>query len=131
LRGYLPARRPKAAPLEVPSLSAFESLLKATGEGREMSTTMAFVRILTTLVRDKKIGKYVVPIVPDESRPFGMEGIFPQPPIYSHVGHLYTPQDAEQLMFYKEEKTGQILQEGINEAGGMSSWVGGGPALKH
>jgi pyruvate dehydrogenase E1 component len=123
LGGYLPARRRKAAPLEVPPLSAFESLLKATGEGREMSTTMAFVRILTTLVRDKKIGKYVVPIVPDESRTFGMEGMFRQLAIYSHVGQLYTPQDAEQLMFYKEDKTGQILQEGINEAGGMSSWM--------
>ena len=123
LGGYLPARRQKAAPLEVPPLAAFESLLKATGEGREMSTTMAFVRILTTLVRDKKIGKFVVPIVPDESRTFGMEGMFRQLAIYSHVGQLYTPQDAEQLMFYKEEKTGQILQEGINEAGAMSSWI--------
>ena len=123
LGGDLPARRQKAAPLEVPPLSAFESLLKATGEGREMSTTMAFVRILTMLVRDKKIGKFVVPIVPDESRTFGMEGMFRQLAIYSHVGQLYTPQDAEQLMFYKEEKTGQILQEGINEAGGMSSWI--------
>ena len=123
LGGYLPARRRKAAALEVPPLSAFESLLKATGEGREMSTTMAFVRILTTLVRDKKIGKLVVPIVPDESRTFGMEGMFRQLAIYSHVGQLYTPQDADQLMFYKEDKTGQILQEGINEAGAMSSWI--------
>jgi pyruvate dehydrogenase E1 component len=123
LGGYLPARRRKAAPLEVPPLSAFEPLFKATGEGREMSTTMAFVRILTTLVRDKKIGKLVVPIVPDESRTFGMEGMFRQLAIYSHVGQLYTPQDAEQLMFYKEDKNGQILQEGINEPGAMSSWM--------
>jgi len=123
LGGYLPARRRKTTSLEVPPLSAFESLLKATGEGREMSTTMAFVRILTMLVRDKKIGKLVVPIVPDESRTFGMEGMFRQLAIYSHVGQLYTPQDAEQLMFYKEDKTGQILQEGITEAGGMSSWM--------
>jgi pyruvate dehydrogenase E1 component len=123
LGGYLPARRRKAAPLEVPPLSAFDALLKASGEGREMSTTMAFVRILTTLVRDKKIGKYVVPIVPDESRTFGMEGMFRQLGIYSHVGQLYTPQDAEQLMFYKEDKKGQILEEGINEAGAMSSWI--------
>ena len=123
LGGYLPARRRKAAPLDVPPLSAFDALLKASGEGREMSTTMAFVRILTTLVRDKKIGKYVVPIVPDESRTFGMEGMFRQLGIYSHVGQLYTPQDAEQLMFYKEDKKGQILEEGINEAGAMSSWI--------
>ncbi len=123
LGGYLPARRQKAAPLEVPPLSAFDALLKASGEGREMSTTMAFVRILTTLVRDKKIGRFVVPIVPDESRTFGMEGMFRQLGIYSHVGQLYTPQDAEQLMFYKEDKKGQILEEGINEAGAMSSWI--------
>ena len=123
LGGYLPARRQKAAPLEVPPLSAFDALLKASGEGREMSTTMAFVRILTALVRDKKIGKFVVPIVPDESRTFGMEGMFRQLGIYSHVGQLYTPQDAEQLMFYKEDKKGQILEEGINEAGAMSSWI--------
>jgi pyruvate dehydrogenase E1 component len=123
LGGYLPARRRKAAPLEVPPLAAFDALLKATGEGREMSTTMAFVRILTTLVRDKKIGRFVVPIVPDESRTFGMEGMFRQLGIYSHVGQLYTPQDAEQLMFYKEDKKGQILEEGINEAGAMSSWI--------
>ena len=96
---------------------------KASGDGREISTTMAFVRILTTLVRDKKIGKFVVPIVPDESRTFGMEGMFRQLGIYSHVGQLYTPQDADQLMFYKEDKNGQILQEGINEPGAMSSWI--------
>ena len=123
LGGYLPSRRRKAESLEVPPLSAFDALLKASGEGREMSTTMAFVRILTTLVRDKKIGKFVVPIVPDESRTFGMEGMFRQLGIYSHVGQLYTPQDSEQLMFYKEDKKGQILEEGINEAGAMSSWI--------
>ena len=120
--GSLPARRRKSAPLEVPPLSAFEGQLKSTEE-REISTTMAFVRILTTLVRDKKIGKYVVPIVPDESRTFGMEGMFRQLGIYSHVGQLYTPQDADQLMFYKEDRKGQILEEGINEAGAMSSWI--------
>ena len=123
LGGYLPHRRRKAAPLEVPPLSAFESLLKATGDDRAMSTTMAFVRFLSTLVRDKKLGKYVVPIVPDESRTFGMEGMFRQLGIYSHVGQLYTPQDADQLMFYKEDQNGQILQEGINEPGAMSSWM--------
>ncbi len=123
LGGQVPSRRRKAASLEVPELSAFESLLKATGEDREMSTTMAFVRILSTLVRHKTLGKFVVPIVPDESRTFGMEGMFRQLGIYSHVGQLYTPQDASQLMFYKEDQTGQILQEGINEAGAMSSWI--------
>ena len=120
--GSLPLRRRKAQPLEVPALSAFEAQLKGT-EGREISTTMAFVRILNTIVRDKKIGKFVVPIVPDESRTFGMEGMFRQLGIYSSVGQLYTPQDADQLMFYKEDKSGQILQEGINEAGAMSSWI--------
>jgi pyruvate dehydrogenase E1 component len=120
--GSLPSRKRKAAALEVPPLSAFEAQLKST-EDREISTTMAFVRILNTVIRDKKIGKFVVPIVPDESRTFGMEGMFRQLGIYSSVGQLYTPQDADQLMFYKEDKTGQILQEGINEAGAMSSWI--------
>ncbi|HSF21100.1 MAG TPA: pyruvate dehydrogenase (acetyl-transferring), homodimeric type [Burkholderiales bacterium] len=120
--GSVPARRRKSAPLEVPALPAFEAQLKGT-EGREISTTMAFVRVLNTLVRDKNIGKLVVPIVPDESRTFGMEGMFRQLGIYSHVGQLYTPQDADQLMFYKEDKNGQILQEGICEAGGMCSWI--------
>ena len=120
--GLLPARRRKAPPLEVPPLSAFEAQLKGT-EGREISTTMAFVRILSTILRDKKLGKLVVPIVPDESRTFGMEGMFRQLGIYSHVGQLYTPQDADQLMFYKEDKKGQVLEEGINEAGAMSSWI--------
>jgi len=122
LGGWLPARRRRAEPLEVPPLSAFESQLKGTEE-REISTTMAFVRILNAIIRDKKIGKYVVPIVPDESRTFGMEGMFRQLGIYSHVGQLYRPQDADQLMFYKEDQNGQILQEGICEAGGMSSWI--------
>jgi pyruvate dehydrogenase E1 component len=120
--GSLPARRRKAAALEVPPLSAFEAQLKSTEE-REISTTMAFVRILNTIIRDKKLGKFVVPIVPDESRTFGMEGMFRQLGIYSHVGQLYTPQDADQLMFYKEDQKGQILEEGINEAGAMSSWI--------
>ena len=120
--GSLPSRKRKVEPLEVPALSAFEAQLKSS-EDREFSTTMAFVRILNTIIRDKKIGKRVVPIVPDESRTFGMEGMFRQLGIYSHVGQLYTPQDADQLMFYKEDKGGQILQEGINEAGAMSSWI--------
>jgi pyruvate dehydrogenase E1 component len=122
LGGYLPTRRQKGDPLEVPPLSAFEALLRSTEE-REISTTMAFVRMLGILVRDKQIGKRVVPIVPDESRTFGMEGMFRQLGIWSSVGQLYTPQDADQLMFYKEDKTGQILQEGINEPGAMSSWI--------
>ncbi|MBI1395774.1 MAG: pyruvate dehydrogenase (acetyl-transferring), homodimeric type [Betaproteobacteria bacterium] len=122
LGGYLPARRLKGDPLQTPPLSAFEGLLKSSDE-REFSTTMAFVRILGTLVKDKNIGKRVVPIVPDESRTFGMEGMFRQLGIWSSVGQLYTPQDADQLMFYKEDKHGQILQEGINEPGAMSSWI--------
>jgi pyruvate dehydrogenase E1 component len=122
LGGYVPTRRRNGDVLQTPPLSAFDALLKDTGE-REISTTMAFVRILGTLVRDKNIGKRVVPIVPDESRTFGMEGMFRQLGIWSSVGQLYTPQDADQLMFYKEDKHGQILQEGINEAGAMSSWI--------
>ena len=120
--GSVPQRRRSAGALEVPPLSAFESVLKST-EDREISTTMAFVRILGTLVRDKAIGKLIVPIVPDESRTFGMEGMFRQLGIYSSVGQLYKPEDADLLMFYKEDKKGQILQEGINEAGAMSSWI--------
>ncbi|MBX9904305.1 MAG: pyruvate dehydrogenase (acetyl-transferring), homodimeric type [Burkholderiales bacterium] len=120
--GSLPARKRRVEPLEVPALTVFEAQLKSS-EDREFSTTMAFVRILNTIIRDKKIGKRVVPIVPDESRTFGMEGMFRQLGIYSHVGQLYTPQDADQLMFYKEDKGGQILQEGINEPGAMSSWI--------
>jgi pyruvate dehydrogenase E1 component len=122
LGGYLPTRRRQGDTLETPSLSAFDSLLKSSGD-REISTTMAFVRVLNTLTKDKKIGKRIVPIVPDESRTFGMEGMFRQLGIWSSVGQLYTPQDADQLMFYKEDKNGQILQEGINEAGAMSSWI--------
>ncbi len=123
LGGFLPARREKAPALEVPPLSAFEALLKASGEDREFSTTMAFVRLLGILLKDKKIGKHIVPIVADESRTFGMEGLFRQIGIWSTVGQLYTPQDRDQLMFYKEDKHGQILQEGINEAGAMCSWI--------
>jgi pyruvate dehydrogenase E1 component len=122
LGGYLPVRKHLAAPLEIPELSIFEPLLGGSGE-REMSTTMAFVRMLTILCRDKSIGKNVVPIVPDEARTFGMEGMFRQLGIYSSVGQLYTPQDKEEIMFYKEDKTGQILEEGITEAGSMSSWI--------
>jgi pyruvate dehydrogenase E1 component len=122
LGGYLPARRRKSTALEAPPLATFERLLKGSDD-REISTTMAFVQMLGTLVRDKAIGKFVVPIVPDESRTFGMEGMFRQLGIYSAVGQLYKPQDADQLMYYREDKSGQVLQEGINEAGAMSSWI--------
>ena len=127
LGGFLPQRRSEAPPLVPPALEAFESLLEGSGE-REMSTTMAFVRILSTLVKDKNIGKHIVPIVPDEARTFGMEGMFRQVGIYSSVGQLYTPQDAETLAYYKEDKKGQILEEGINEAGSLCSWMAAGTA---
>ena len=118
LGGPMPVRRERSSQtLPVPELSAFDAQLKPTGD-RTISTTMAFVRILTTLLRDKQIGKRVVPIVPDESRTFGMEGLFRQFGIWSQVGQLYRPEDANQLMYYKEDKSGQMLQEGINEAGG-------------
>jgi pyruvate dehydrogenase E1 component len=124
-RGYIPSRRAKAEALDVPPLSAFDAQLKSTGD-REISTTMAFVRILSTLIKDKKLGPRLVPIVADESRTFGMEGLFRQLGIYSSVGQLYHPQDADQLMWYREDKQGQILQEGINEAGAISSWIAAG-----
>ena len=123
LGGPLPARRQKSTPLEIPPLSAFDAVLQATAEGREISTTMAFVRILTTLLRDKNIGQRIVPIVADESRTFGMEGLFRQIGIFSEVGQLYRPQDADQLMYYREDPKGQILQEGINEPGAMASFM--------
>ncbi len=122
LGGYLPARNSVSPPLVVPPLESFSSLLEGTGD-REISTTMALVRMLTALVKDKNIGKHIVPIVPDEARTFGMEGMFRQIGIYSSVGQLYTPQDADQLMFYREDKQGQILEEGINEAGSLCSWL--------
>jgi len=123
LGGYLPQRRSRAAPLQTPPLAAFESFFKASGEGRELSTTMALVRIMNILLRDKAIGQHVVPIVPDESRTFGMEGMFRQYGIWSQAGQNYVPEDHDQLMFYKESRTGQVLQEGINEAGAMSDWI--------
>jgi pyruvate dehydrogenase E1 component len=122
LGGSLPVRVTEAPALEVPALDAFSTQLEGTGE-REISTTMAFVRILSTLLRDKQVGRYVVPIVPDESRTFGMEGLFRQLGIFSQVGQLYMAEDAEQLMSYREDASGQILQEGINEPGAMSSWI--------
>jgi pyruvate dehydrogenase E1 component len=126
LGGYLPSRRRQAESLAVPPLSAFDALLKAGGEGREFSTTMSFVRGLNVMLKDKVIGKRVVPIVVDESRTFGMEGLFRQIGIWNQDGQNYVPQDADQMMFYKETKTGQILQEGINEAGAMADWIAAG-----
>ncbi len=123
LGGFLPSRRRKVAPLDVPPLSTFDHLLKASGDEHKFSTTMAFVRLLGVLLKDKHLGKHVVPIVADEARTFGMEGLFRQIGIWSHTGQLYTPQDADQLMFYKEAKTGQMLQEGICEAGAICSWL--------
>ncbi|MBV8991097.1 MAG: pyruvate dehydrogenase (acetyl-transferring), homodimeric type [Solirubrobacterales bacterium] len=125
LGGSLPSRRRHSDPLAVPELQLFKSQLEGTGD-REISTTMAFVRVLAALLRDKQIGKRIVPIVPDESRTFGMEGMFRQVGIYSPVGQLYQPQDSEQLMFYKEDKHGQILEEGITEAGSISSFIAAG-----
>ncbi len=130
LGGYLPARRKQAPPLAVPPLEAFSAVLEGTGD-REISTTMAFVRILTTLLKDKTIGRNIVPIVPDEARTFGMEGLFRQIGIYSSVGQLYTPQDADTLMSYREDKKGQILEEGINEAGALCSWIAAGTAYSN
>jgi pyruvate dehydrogenase E1 component len=125
LGGFLPARRRRGPDMVVPGIDAFESQLKSSGD-HAMSTTMVFVRILTQLVRDKAIGKHIVPIVPDEARTFGMEGLFRQIKIYSSVGQLYEPMDAEQLTSYKEAKDGQILEEGINEAGSMASFIAAG-----
>jgi len=130
LGGYLPTRRTESEPLEIPDLSIFKNQLKSTGD-RQISTTMVFVRLLTALTRDKKIGKNIVPIVPDEARTFGMEGMFQQLAIYSSVGQLYTPQDADQLMSYREDIKGQILQEGINEAGAFSSWIAAATSYSH
>ncbi len=124
LGGYLPQRRRASGEaLPVPALDAFNAVLEPTAEGREISTTQAFVRFLTQLVRDKTLGPRVVPIIPDEARTFGMEGMFRQLGIFSQQGQLYEPVDRDQVMYYREDKAGQILEEGINEAGAMSSWM--------
>jgi pyruvate dehydrogenase E1 component len=123
LHGSVPQRRQKfTEEMEVPSLKIFDSILQGSN-GREISSTMAFVRVLTALLKDKKIGKNIVPIIPDEARTFGMEGLFRQVGIYAHEGQKYIPQDSDQVAYYREDKTGQVLQEGINELGAMSSWV--------
>jgi pyruvate dehydrogenase E1 component len=130
LGGYLPARRGQGDTLEIPDLSMFDVVLKETGE-RTMSTTMALVRILVAVARNKQIGPRLVPIVPDEARTFGMEGMFRQIGIYAPEGQLYEPMDAKDIMPYKESKTGQMLQEGINEDGAMSSWVAAATAYSN
>jgi pyruvate dehydrogenase E1 component len=124
LGGYLPKRRVRSdEQFTVPSLETFKAVLEPTPEGREISTTQAYVRFLTQLLRDQALGPRVVPILVDEARTFGMEGLFRQIGIYNPKGQLYTPVDKDQVMYYREDKAGQILQEGINEAGGMSSWI--------
>ncbi len=130
LGGFLPARRTRGPQLKAPKLEVFKNQLESSGE-REVSTTMAFVRMITALLRDKTLGKHIVPIVPDEARTFGMEGMFRQVGIYSSKGQLYTPQDADQLMYYREDKQGQILEEGINEAGAFCSWIAAGTAYSN
>src|ERR1700744_5955520 len=130
LGGYGPSPNSGGSPLMVPPLETFSNLLEGTGD-REISTPMALVRMMTTLVKDKNVGKHIVPIVPDEARTFGMEGMFRQVGIYSSVGQLYTPQDADQLMFYREDKQGQILEEGINEAGSLCSWIAAATAYSN
>ena len=126
LGGYLPSRREQAEEqLEVPELKAFDAILKGSGD-RSVSSTMTFVRVLNALLKDKKIGKRIVPIIPDEARTFGMEGLFRQVGIYANEGQKYVPQDADQVAYYREDKKGQVLQEGINELGAMASWVAAG-----
>jgi pyruvate dehydrogenase E1 component len=122
LGGYLPQRKTMATPLKVPNLDVFSGLIDSSGD-REMSTTMGFVRMLTLLTRDKEIGPNIVPIVPDEARTFGLDGMFRQLGIYSSVGQLYEPEDRDQVMYYREDKKGQILEEGITEAGAYCDWL--------
>lgn len=127
LGGSMPARRIEVAPIAPPPLELFDEFVKGT-DGRAVSTTMAFVRILAKLLRDKELGKFIVPIVPDEARTFGMEALFRQVGIYAHMGQLYDPVDSDSLLYYKEAKNGQILEEGITEAGSMSSFIAAGTA---
>ena len=132
LGGYLPHRRQEAdEKFTAPALDTFKAILEPTPEGREISTTQAYVRFLTQLLRDKNIGPRVVPILVDEARTFGMEGLFRQIGIYNPAGQQYTPVDKDQVMYYREDKAGQILQEGINEAGGMSSWIAAATSYSH
>ncbi len=130
LGGFLPKRNNAAPALTTPDLNIFSAMLKSSGD-REISTTMAFVRILTALIRDKGVGKNIVPIVPDEARTFGMEGLFRSFGIYSSSGQLYEPEDSGKVMWYREDTKGQILQEGINEAGAMAEWVSAATAYSN
>jgi len=127
LKGFVPSRKTDVRPIKTPPESIFEEFYKGT-EGREVSSTMVFVRILAKLLKDKELGKYIVPIVPDEARTFGMEALFRQVGIYAHAGQLYEPVDMDSLLYYKEAKNGQILEEGITEAGSMSSFIAAGTA---
>jgi pyruvate dehydrogenase E1 component len=132
LGGYLPQRRRRAdETLAVPALDVFSAVLEPTAEGREISTTQAFVRILTQLTRDKAMGNRIVPIIPDEARTFGMEGMFRQLGIFSQAGQLYEPVDKDQVMYYREDKKGQILEEGINEMGGLADWIAAATAYSN
>ncbi|MGH8550740.1 MAG: pyruvate dehydrogenase (acetyl-transferring), homodimeric type [Methylococcales bacterium] len=130
LGGYLPSRRQDAPLLQIPGLEMFDALTKGSGD-HAISTTMVYVRILSTLLRDQKIGKYIVPIIPDEARTFGMEGLFRQYGIYSSVGQLYEPVDSGQIMYYREDKRGQVLEEGITEAGALCSWMAAGTSYSN
>jgi pyruvate dehydrogenase E1 component len=130
LGGFLPKRNTKAEPLQIPELKTFDAVLKSSGD-RELSTTMAFVRVLTALIRDKQIGKNIVPIVPDEARTFGMEGLFRSIGIYSSSGQRYEPEDSGKVMWYREDTKGQILEEGINEAGSMAEWISAATAYSN
>ncbi len=130
LGGPVPARMKNAVPMEIPALDAFSSVTKGSG-GKDMSTTMAFVRMISSLGRDKELGPRIVPIIPDEARTFGMEGLFRQMGIYAPTGQLYEPVDSDAVMWYREDAKGQILEEGINESGSMSSWLAAGTAYSH
>ena len=122
LGGFIPERTSFAKAIKTPPKDIFDSFMKSTGE-KEMSTTMALVRMLTNLLRDKNISPRLVPIIPDDARTFGMEGFFQKIGIYAHEGQKYEPEDSAQLSSYREDKSGQVLEEGINEAGAMSSWI--------
>ena len=130
LGGPVPARVKDAVPMDVPGLEAFSAITKGSG-GKDMSTTMAFVRMISSLGRDKELGSRIVPIIPDEARTFGMEGLFRQMGIYAPTGQLYEPVDSDAVMWYREDAKGQILEEGINESGSMSSWLAAGTAYSH
>ena len=130
LGGYIPERSSFSKPIKTPSNDIFDFMKKSTGE-KEMSTTMALVRMLTNLLRDKNVAPRLVPIIPDEARTFGMEGFFQKIGIYAHEGQKYEPEDSAQLSSYKEEKSGQVLEEGINEAGSMASWIAAGTSYSN